>query len=70
VDFYFPEKRQLIQVARNMGNLTTCEREIRIISKRKGKRPEGFYNTHGHKLRFPPSEKAQFVTECGIAICF
>jgi len=24
------------------------------------------YNTHGHKLRFPPSEKAQFVTECGI----
>jgi hypothetical protein len=24
------------------------------------------YNTHGHKLRFPPSEKVQFVTECGI----
>ncbi len=24
------------------------------------------YNTHGHKLRFPPSKKAQFVTECGI----
>jgi len=24
------------------------------------------YNTHGHKLRFPPSEKAQFVTECGM----
>jgi FkbM family methyltransferase len=26
----------------------------------------GSYNTHGHTLRFPPSEKAQFVTECGI----
>ncbi len=26
------------------------------------------YNTHGHKLRFPPSEKAQFVTECGISL--
>jgi len=26
----------------------------------------GFYNTHGHKLRVPPPEKAQFVTECGI----
>ena len=25
-----------------------------------------YYNTHGHKLRFPPSKKAQFVTECGI----
>jgi hypothetical protein len=25
------------------------------------------YNTHGHKLRFPLSKKAQFVTECGIA---
>jgi hypothetical protein len=24
------------------------------------------YNTHGHKLRFPAFEKAQFVTECGI----
>ena len=24
------------------------------------------YNTHGQKLRFPPSEKAQFLTECGI----
>jgi hypothetical protein len=24
------------------------------------------YNNHGHKLRFPPSKKAQFVTECGI----
>lgn len=24
------------------------------------------YNTHGDKLRFPPSEKAQFVTECGM----
>jgi hypothetical protein len=24
------------------------------------------YNTHGHKLRFPLSKKAQFVTECGI----
>jgi hypothetical protein len=24
------------------------------------------YNTHGHKLRFPPFKKAQFVTECGI----
>lgn len=23
-------------------------------------------NTHGHKLRFPPSKKTQFVTECGI----
>lgn len=26
------------------------------------------YNTHGHKLRIPPSKKAQFVTECGIAV--
>jgi hypothetical protein len=26
------------------------------------------YNTHGHKLRFPPFEKAQFVTECGIEL--
>jgi len=31
------------------------------------------YNTHGHKLRFPPSEKTQFtrrglcLTGCGIA---
>lgn len=25
------------------------------------------YNTHGHKLHFPLSKKAQFVTECGIA---
>ncbi len=25
------------------------------------------YNTHGHKLRFPAFEKAQFVTECGIS---
>lgn len=24
------------------------------------------YNTHGHKLHFPFSKKAQFVTECGI----
>lgn len=24
------------------------------------------YNTHGYKLRFPPSKKAQFVAECGI----
>jgi hypothetical protein len=24
------------------------------------------YNTHGHKLRFSLSKKAQFVTECGI----
>jgi hypothetical protein len=24
------------------------------------------YNTHGHKVRFPLSEKAQFVTESGI----
>jgi uncharacterized protein (DUF2132 family) len=30
------------------------------------KKVEELYNTHGHKLRFPPSEKAQFVTECGI----
>ena len=29
--------------------------------------PEGVtYNTHGNKLHFPPFEKAQFVTECGI----
>jgi hypothetical protein len=27
------------------------------------------YNTHGHKLRFLPSKKAQFVTECGI-VCY
>ena len=26
-----------------------------------------FYNIHGHILRFPPSEKAQLATECGIA---
>jgi hypothetical protein len=25
------------------------------------------YNTHGHKLCFPPSKKVQFVTECGIS---
>ena len=24
------------------------------------------YTALGHKLRFPPSKKAQFVTECGI----
>ncbi len=24
------------------------------------------YNTHGHKLRFPSSKKAQFVTAQGI----
>ena len=24
------------------------------------------YNAHGHKLRFPPSKKAQFVTALGI----
>jgi len=24
------------------------------------------YNTHGQKLRFPPSKKAQILTECGI----
>jgi len=30
----------------------------------------GSYNTHGHKLRFPAFEKAQFVTECGIAVHF
>jgi hypothetical protein len=29
-------------------------------------RPQAHYNTHGHKLRFPAFEKAQFVTECGI----
>ena len=28
------------------------------------------YNTHGHKLRFPPYKKAQFVTECGITVYF
>lgn len=32
VDFYLPEKRQLIQVARNMENPTTREREIRALS--------------------------------------
>jgi mono/diheme cytochrome c family protein len=26
------------------------------------------YNTHGHKLRFPLSKKAQFMTECGITL--
>ena len=26
------------------------------------------YNAHGHKLRFPPSKKAQFVTALGIAV--
>jgi hypothetical protein len=25
-----------------------------------------FYDTHGHKLRFPQDKKAQFMTECGI----
>ena len=25
-----------------------------------------FYNTHGHKLRFPTQEKAHFVTALGI----
>jgi predicted AAA+ superfamily ATPase len=32
VDFYLPERRQLIQVARNMENSTTREREIRALS--------------------------------------
>jgi len=32
VDFYLPERRQLIQVARNMENPTTREREIRALS--------------------------------------
>lgn len=32
VDFYLPEKRQLIQVARNMENPTTRECEIRALS--------------------------------------
>lgn len=32
VDFYLPEKRQLIQVARNMQNPATREREIRALS--------------------------------------
>ncbi len=32
VDFYLPEKRQLIQVARNLENPTTREREIRALS--------------------------------------
>jgi hypothetical protein len=27
---------------------------------------DSFYNAHGHKLRFPPSKKAQFVTALGI----
>jgi hypothetical protein len=27
------------------------------------------YNTHGHKLRFPSSKKAQFVTALGIIYC-
>jgi hypothetical protein len=26
----------------------------------------GFYDAHGHKLRFPTFEKAQFVTAMGI----
>jgi len=26
----------------------------------------GLYNTHGPKLYFPPSEKTQFGTKCGI----
>ena len=33
---------------------------LRITSERP------IYDTHGHKLRFPPSEKAQFVTVGGI----
>lgn len=32
VDFYLPERRQLIQVARNMEKPTTREREIRALS--------------------------------------
>lgn len=32
VDFYLPEKRQLIQVARNLENPATREREIRALS--------------------------------------
>jgi predicted AAA+ superfamily ATPase len=32
VDFYLPEKRQLIQVARNMEKPTTRERETRALS--------------------------------------
>ena len=31
VDFYLPEKRQLIQVAQHLENLTTREREIRAL---------------------------------------
>lgn len=32
VDFYLPEKGQLIQVTRNLENPTTREREIRALS--------------------------------------
>ncbi len=32
VDFYLPEKRQLIRVARNLENPTTRERELRALS--------------------------------------
>lgn len=37
-----------------------------INSKRSASCKYVIYNTHGHKLRFPPSKKAQFVTVCGI----
>ena len=32
VDFYLPEKRQLIQVAHNLENTATREREVRALS--------------------------------------
>ena len=32
VDFYLPEKRQLIQVAQNLENMATREHEVRALS--------------------------------------
>jgi hypothetical protein len=42
-------------------------RHFTIVSSLCGLFSEGnYYNTHGHQLRFPPSEAAQLVTECGL----
>ena len=50
------------------GNRTPTTNPVRITF-RPHETDCPLYNTHGHKLRFPPSKKAQFVTECGIQFC-
>jgi hypothetical protein len=52
-----------------MPTFIGCKRASDTRSRREvGVQMLDYYNTHGHKLRFPPFEKAQFVTECGITI--